>query len=67
MAAARTNETAATKSFGAAILALCEYPRVSVNIADQRVNSRRCCCRRPGIGAGGVGAPNSRSKNDGPE
>jgi hypothetical protein len=34
----------------------------------QRVMTRRCCCRRPGIGAGGVeGPPNSRSKNDGPE
>ena len=37
-------------------------------VNTQRVITRRGgCCRRPGIGAGGVGGPNSRSKNDGPE
>ena len=33
---------------------------------NQRVIILRCS-RRLGIGAGGVGAPNSRSKNEGPE
>jgi len=49
------------------ILGICSGPVNEVN--DQRVITRRGCCgsRRPGIGAGGVGGPNSRSKNDGPE